>query len=340
MSYRWLFITLLVIACSPLSASSEVGVREYAALRSKHSARVSLAGVRSDVPAWVGRVIEIRGKVVGLSGRADGATVIISTTSDGSFIIDTETPIGNNPGAELACLVTVGERSVHSLSDLRMLAFTYDSDLRRLEEAWQKDAEAQAARAKAKQEDAARAAQAAASAKPTKPANPPVGSVSVEELTRVYKNAIKSFNKKLTDQQADTIARSILSFSSTYKLDPRLVCAVILAESNFRIEATSGAGAQGLGQLMPGTAAGLGVDNAYDPVQNIYGSARYIRSMLERVAGKTDWNSLTWHDLSLALAAYNAGPGAVKKHGGIPPYRETQAYVKKVTEIYKKLCGQ
>jgi len=81
------------------------------------------------------------------------------------------------------------------------------------------------------------------------------------------------------------------------------------------------------------------VSNAYDPVENIYGSVRYIKSMLDRMSGNKHYNDLTWNDLAKALAAYNAGPGAVKKHGGVPPYKETQGYVKKVTAIYKKLCG-
>ena len=114
---------------------------------------------------------------------------------------------------------------------------------------------------------------------------------------------------------------------------------MILAESHFRIGATSRCGAQGLGQLMPSTAAGLGVDDAYDPVQNVYGSVRYVKGMLDRMSGNKAWNDLTWYDLALALAAYNAGPNAVKKHGGVPPYRETQNYVRKVTSIYKQLCG-
>jgi soluble lytic murein transglycosylase-like protein len=90
---------------------------------------------------------------------------------------------------------------------------------------------------------------------------------------------------------------------------------------------------------MPSTAAGLGVNDSYDPVQNIYGSVRYVKGMLDRMSGNKKWNELTWYDLSLALAAYNAGPGAVKKHGGVPPYKETQNYVRRVTSIYKQLCG-
>ena len=167
------------------------------------------------------------------------------------------------------------------------------------------------------------------------------GGLSSEQIVAAYARAIRGFNPKLTSTQADTIARSVLGFGLHYKVDPKLVCAVILAESHFRPSATSRCGAAGLGQLMPSTAAGLGVNNAYDPVENVYGSVRYIRSMLDRMSGSKgkEWNELTWYDLGLALAAYNAGPGAVKKHGGTPPYRETQNYVRKVVDIYKQLCG-
>jgi soluble lytic murein transglycosylase-like protein len=109
-------------------------------------------------------------------------------------------------------------------------------------------------------------------------------------------------------------------------LDPALVAAVVSVESGFRPEAVSRKGAQGLMQLMPGTAASLGVGDPFDPAQNLDGGARHLGQLLTVYGG----------DLTRALAAYNAGEGAVQRHGGVPPYRETRAYVKKVLERYQE----
>lgn len=110
-------------------------------------------------------------------------------------------------------------------------------------------------------------------------------------------------------------------------LEPRLVVAVIHAESNFDPLALSEKGAQGLMQLMPATAEELAVEDPFDPEENLRGGIDYLRRMLDRYEG----------DLELALAAYNAGPEAVKRHGGVPPYPETQAYIRKVLSQYRRL---
>lgn len=109
-------------------------------------------------------------------------------------------------------------------------------------------------------------------------------------------------------------------------LPPELVLAVVAVESGFRPDAVSPKGAQGLMQLMPATAGSLGVADAFDPAQNLDGGSRHLGQLLTVYDG----------DLTRALAAYNAGEVAVQRHGGVPPYRETRAYVKKVLQRYRQ----
>lgn len=111
-----------------------------------------------------------------------------------------------------------------------------------------------------------------------------------------------------------------------YNVPKELIQSVIQAESGFRTNVVSQCGAIGLMQLMPGTARDLGVSNPFDVEQNIDGGTRYLKKMLDRFDG----------DVKLALAAYNAGPGAVEKYGGLPPYRETRRYVQRVLNDYQE----
>lgn len=127
-------------------------------------------------------------------------------------------------------------------------------------------------------------------------------------------------NKKHFDPLVTKVAKKA-------KLSPELLHAVIKAESSYNPKAKSSAGAMGLMQLMPGTASRFGVSNVWDPAQNLEGGAKYLRELLDMFK----------NNLRLALAAYNAGENAVKKYGNrIPPYPETQDYVRKVIDFYRE----
>jgi hypothetical protein len=123
---------------------------------------------------------------------------------------------------------------------------------------------------------------------------------------------------------APALNQVVNSASATYHLDPDLVNSVIHAESGFNSRAVSPKGARGLMQLMPGTATQLGVSDAFDPQANVTGGSRYLRELLER------YN----FDLVKALAAYNAGPQRVEQYRGVPPFRETRAYVARIVHEY------
>jgi len=134
--------------------------------------------------------------------------------------------------------------------------------------------------------------------------------------------------KNFPNADKSKILEVIRSKADAFGLDHHLVQAVIQVESNFKPGAVSNKGAQGLMQIMPSTGAELGLRDPHDVEGNIEAGVRYLRMQLDRFGSA-----------GLALAAYNAGPAQVERYGGIPPFRETQDYVRKVLAIYKKLKG-
>jgi len=153
--------------------------------------------------------------------------------------------------------------------------------------------------------------------------DPPAGS---KPKTGTLKPASSGKVASFPSPPATDLSQVVNEASGRYRLDPDLVSSVIKAESDFKVRAVSPKGAQGLMQLMPGTAAQLGVANAFDPQANVEGGTRYLRELLER------YN----FDLVKALAAYNAGPQRVEQFGGVPPYYETRAYVSRIVKEFNK----
>ena len=146
------------------------------------------------------------------------------------------------------------------------------------------------------------------------------------EATMAAAPARTKFSKSGTAAQwtPSAVDGLIEDVARRHSVDPNLVRAMIKVESNFNPHARSRKGAMGLMQLMPSTARDLNVYNPYDPAQNLDGGIRHIKSLLEQNGG----------DVALSLAAYNAGQGAVNRHRGVPRYKETQDYVKRITEMY------
>lgn len=153
--------------------------------------------------------------------------------------------------------------------------------------------------------------------------------VSSEGRKIIYNEGVADRARRLSDRlvpipKAD-IQIAIDRHAEAQSLDPKLVRAMIQVESGYNHRARSYKGAMGLMQLMPATASLYSIQDPYDPDENVRGGTRYLRYLVDRFPGRLD----------LAVAAYNAGPGAVERYGGVPPYRETKDYVRRVLALYQ-----
>lgn len=317
-----------------------------------------------------GNTLELEGRLSGVvRAGEEGALLMLNTQQYGSMTLSMSLlPNWIQPGARLRVLVVAmgaeeGEVII-GMPDMQVVAVASASDIAAAEERWRQTATLRAEQERRRQEAIKAANQqllAMANAKQPRgaltsrsgssrvtPASSPVSAARVvsalspggQAALPRYAMFVQRWNKRLSDNEAQTIAASILHFCEHYDVDPRLMVALIIAESDFRPETTSHKGAMGLTQLMPDEVQRLKLSNPYDPVQNIYASVFLMKERLNKYSGGAASGELQMNQIILALASYNAGMGAVKKYGGVPPYRETRNYVKKIERIYRQLCGE
>ena len=316
--------------------------------------------------AFVGKTIELRGNVKGIFSRGGGYAVLLQLGDDSTILLDASAELRANAllkagkylrvlcrvdgmtergvaltlldltdRAERIALLKSSDDNSIALAPPSASAPTPDAVLLRPE----MDLPGAPTAATGAQPDQAASVQAVpaprtiaiANAKVAASTNPYYG--FSETHRQNYSNFIRRANPKIAPALADYIAASILSASQAQNLDPRFLCAVVQVESTFDPTCLSSSGAMGLGQLMPFNLKPLGVKNAWDPMDNLHGSAKLLRRNLDTYAAQKDGTLL-------AVAAYHAGVGAVNRAGLKVPKATTQRYVWKVYYAYRALAPE
>lgn len=315
---------------------SDQDLKQYLHLRRSYGI-VESVGVPA-LETLVGtRVFEVQGIVKGtmrtgnqmslLLERSDGETQAIDAVSLPDWVI------GTDAAARLMIRATRQEEN----GDLHatLIAIAREEDIQPIEARWMAaHVKVTTAHHKTTQGGSKGFDTSQYTAKGQPPSQVWVG--SADDKLNAYAAYIYRHNPKLGEAEAYRIAGGILKYARRYGVDARLIVAMVICESDFNPNEVSHSGAMGLGQLMPETVQDYGITNPFDSVQNLYGTVREIRGHIDKYQNETgdDFRALV-----LGLAAYNAGEGAVKRHGGVPPYRETQSYVRKVIKLYYKLAG-
>ncbi len=305
---------LALVSCPSFGSSEKVYAKSIA--QHKPVEVVSGPQVQQARRAEPGRALQISGIIQGMFASGEDRTILLELVDKATVEIEKVKPTQEaQPRSRVRCLVKPAHSS--PTAPLLLVDITWDKTPVELLQ------EAARAALKMPVKDREEAAQSAAQISRTQPMPTRGG-----DQATVCKRAIASLNPRLSAREVDTISQSIMTYSAKYSVDPYLVVAVIAAESRFNPNARSYKGAMGLGQLMPATAAAHNV-NAYDPIANLNVAIRILSRNLSKYHG--DWNK--------ALAAYNAGTGAVDRHKGVPPYRETRNYLWKIYEYWCWLNG-
>jgi hypothetical protein len=330
-----------------------IPVNDYLKLRrvQKADRSVHYADVLAKPTDYLQKVIELRGTVNGSIRRDEGLSFMLTLDDKQAIMLEApsaDTPIVSQVSSQkVRVLARVGDPKNGNIPAMEVLGVAYDGEVTLKEsEAAQKEADEQARRQAEMQARQGSVARAPFGSRGGQVVMGPVSDLARRYLTPeaqaiypAYKVYIHNCNKRLTEKQLDDITTSLLYYSVGHRIDPRLVVAVFIAESDFDPRCTSHKGAMGLGQIMPDEAQQHRVSDPYDPIENVRASIALLKDKLLRYNEGTPEGVLTLRQVQLALAAYNAGPGAVKKYGGVPPYRETQGYIKRILRTYSELCS-
>ncbi len=310
---------VLVAACLSGSAlGSSQAAYERAAAELKPLDIVSGPQLDQALRTEPDRALQLSGVICGLFSAGEKRTILLKLVDERTVDIEyTGDQVEARPKARVRCLVKAAGRPASRRYEL--VDITADSTPLELLQ------NAALVALKFPPKDPEEIARSAEELRRSAPMPTPASG----DRLQLIKRAIAHLNPRLTTDQVKTIADSIVTFSARYGVDSYLVVAVIAAESRFNPKARSYKGAMGLGQLMPATAAAHNVD-AYDPVANLEVAVRILKRNLDKY-GHGDPNK--------ALAAYNAGTGAVDRYGGVPPYRETRNYLWTIYEYWCWLNG-
>jgi soluble lytic murein transglycosylase-like protein len=345
----------LLAAAAP---SQAISVQDYLKLRraSKTDRAIRYVDVAANPLDYAGKVIELRGTVNGSIRKDAGLSFMLTLDDKQAILLDSpsaDTPIVSQVSNQsVRVLARIAQPMNGNVVPLEVLGVAYDAEVTLKEQ----EVEQREAAERARQQAEARARQSASGrvvfasrggqGGGTMPIIGPLSDqarkylpAAAQAIYPYYKAYIWKCNKKLTERELDDITTGLLYYSVANTIDPRLVVAVFIAESDFDPRCTSHKGAMGLGQIMPDEARRYRVSDPYSPIENIRASIALLKEKLIRYSEGTRDDVLTLRQVQLALAAYNAGPGAVKKYGGVPPYRETQGYIKRILRRYSELCA-
>lgn len=331
----------------PVTKTLPVATITYSDLKKSYkiNPHVSLSDVKTDVQSHIGRALEITGAVSGILATPDGKTVII-TTAEGIAVLNThESAMGMDllragKGVRVLALVGTGDNGTPAFTLVAatdnaatesLFRSPYDNDITIVPPS----SDVILPKPKQTPYRQPRITKAPPGKAPLIKAPATSYGITGEtsfEQKPAYKNLVRRFNKKLSEAQVDEIAAAILRAGEESRLDPRFLAAIIAVESDFDIYCLSSSGAMGLGQLMPFNLKEAGITNAWNPTQNVIGTARLLRGHLDDYKNRADGTLL-------AVAAYNAGPGAVRRAGyKVPNGRQVQRYVWKVYYRYKEFA--